>query len=138
MKKLVFLCACALVAVNAALADPMSACKMLVGTFAEPGKLAKPVLTVTLTNDQFTVTDLTGKKTIVTAKPSDSGLVIIEDPKDRNAFLLYFSTETGDYLFRHVGRAKDGKPLPDEPAHTKKLVKVEAPAVKSPEKGKTK
>lgn len=138
MKKLFYVCACVLVALSAALADPMSACKMLVGTFAEPGKLAKPVLTVTMTNGQFTAVDPSGKKTIISATPSPSGLVIIENLKDRNAFMLSFSTETGEYLFRHLGRAKDGKPLPDEPANTKKLVKVEAPAVKSPEKGKTK
>ena len=106
-------------------ADPTAACTNLVGTYAEPRSPEKPLLTVSFANGQFAVADNTGKKQFVSATPTAQGLVIVEDPRDRNVFRLSAAPKPGVYLFEHFGRNKDGAPLPEKPKRARELVRVQ-------------
>jgi hypothetical protein len=107
------------------MADPIAACTNLVGTYAEPKAPEKPLLTVAFTNGQFTVADATGNKTIMSTTPTEKGLVFVEDPRDRNVFRLSSSAKPGVYLFEYLGDQKDGVPLPEKPARSREMVRVQ-------------
>jgi len=111
----------------AAGADATNACLNLVGTYAEPGAPAKPVLTIIFTNGQFAATDASGKKTIVSATPTARGLVMVEDPKDRNVFRLAATAKPGVFFFEYLGHHKAGQPLPEEALSRREVVRVPPP-----------
>jgi hypothetical protein len=85
----------------------MAVCTNLTGTFAEPEHADKPVLAVAFTNGQFRVTDPAAKKTFVSATPTELGLVMVEDPEDRNVFRLARIAGTDEYTVEYLG--KEGK-----------------------------
>jgi hypothetical protein len=108
MEKWLLMCGFVLGLVSIAFADPMAVCTNLTGTYAEAEHAEKPLLSVAFTNGQFLVSDPTGKKNIVSATPTERGLVFVEDAKDRNTFRLSRISGTDEYVVERLG--KEGKP----------------------------
>ena len=108
-----------------AMADPAASCNDLVGTYAEPREPARAILVVAYTNSQFSVTDASGKKTIVEVKQTEEGLVFVEDPRDRNVFRLSASAKPGVFVFEYLGKHKQGSPLPEGPGEKRELVRIQ-------------
>jgi len=125
MTKLMLACVGLLLGCSVCVAGPVAVCINLVGSYAEPKSPEKPLLTVAFTKGQFTVTDATGNKTIVSTTPTEKGLVFVEDPRDRNVFRLSSSGKPGVYLFEYLGDQKDGAPLPEKPASSREMVRVQ-------------
>ena len=125
MKSLMFGAAAFLAGTLLSIADPTNTCAKLVGTYAEPREPEKPILVVAYTNNQFSVTDVTGKKTIVEVKQTEGGLVFVEDPRDRNVFRLSASAKPGVYVFEYLGKHKQGSPLPEGPGEKREVVRIQ-------------
>jgi hypothetical protein len=108
-----------------AMADPAASCNDLVGTYAEPREPGKAILVVAYTNNEFSVMDATGKKTIVEVKQTEGGLVFVENPRARNVFRLSTSAKPGVYVFEYLGKHKQGSPLPEGPGEKREVVRTQ-------------
>ena len=125
MKALIVAVVVTLIGVSVGNADPVAACTNLVGTYAALETPDRPILTVTLTNGQFSVIDSDGRKTIVEVTPTEKGLVFVENPRNRHVFRLSSSTNLNMYVFERLGRHSEGSPLPEGPGQKLDIVRVQ-------------
>jgi hypothetical protein len=125
MKALIVAVVVTLIGVSVGNADPVAACTNLVGTYAELETPDSPILTVTLTNGQFSVIVIGDLKTIVDVTPTEKGLVFVENPKTRHVVRLSSSTNLNMYVFELLGRHSEGSPLPEGPGLKLDIVRIQ-------------
>jgi hypothetical protein len=125
MRKLILTGALLILGCRICTADPVAACTNLVGTYAEPREPERPLLTIAFTNGEFAASDDPRKKTIVSVTPTEKGLVLVEDPRERNVFRLSRSEKPDVYVFEYLGKSKEDKPLPEGPGYKKEMIRVQ-------------
>jgi len=114
--------------------DPKTVCLQLVGTYAEPDDPEDPEFTVAFADGKFSLVDARGKKKFEVT-PTGKGLLVVETDRDRNAHRLWYDAKRKQYWFGHLGKVREGRPLPKEPDFRKRLIKIVPPPVKGEKAG---